>query len=256
MNHDNPAITSAILTPAGLLLSTVGVVAGAAGTRAVLKSMEPVELKPKNGGGSLPGTSYDLSGIYAENATFLAAPQADIQLDYLGNVGLSDNREDFQVMMEGGLPQAALVQNLSIRSKDGDPVPLTSFFAMQDGQVGFVIDENHPPVDQALVTYADGSREGALQQVGRLITNLNGKAADLAFSRAYLAVLNNQDIFDEPSETRDALVKSVLTELDGSQKWPDSPDNLAATDPLRAVWHGMELCAALAYQAAVAPPGS
>jgi hypothetical protein len=256
MNHQNP-IGSALLTPAGFLLAAGGITAGALGARAALRSMEPVPLEPKNGGGSLPAQSYNLNGIYAENATFSAGPQSDIQLDYLGDVGLTDNQEDFQVMMQGGIPQAALVRNLGVRSKDGDVVPLTSFFAKQDGQVGFVIDENFPPVeDQTTITFADGTRAGALAQVGRLVTNLTGQAADLAFSRAYLAVINNNDIFDEPSGTRDRLVKSVLEELDSTQTWPDSPDNLAATDPLRAVWYGMELCAALAYQAAVAPPGS
>lgn len=245
MYNQNPLLS--LVTPTSIAITLAGLTGGALITRAAMASALPVPLDPAKNN-EIPGKTYDINGIYAEAATVAASQNAAQYLRL--PVGLANNREDYELMLSQGLPMASLTPGLAVRSKDGDVIPLGSLFAMGDGNVGFVVDKDQPQVADALITFADGTPAGALAQVLRLVTNLTGDATDAVFNQAKVQALQQNDVFDEPSHATDTLIRGLLVKMKPDESWPTSTADLAATDPLRHVWQGMELVAALAYQAA------
>ncbi len=231
---------------AGLTVLGVGTVAAA---RAIERSAPPVTPGPS----PAPPTG-ELSGVFVPGATLggsnriaqaIRLPIA-IQLGAQGRISQSN------------FPLRTVAERLMIRSKEGDVVPLNDVIASPDGEVGFQIDQDTllrmgvaVPIDDALlssVNYADGEASGAREQILRLVCDLLPQVATEAYDAAVQAVEQQDALLDEPSGTRDAYVRSVLSKVKPDLPWPQDPDQLEAGSPAHRVWMGVDLVGQVAYQ--------
>lgn len=177
---------------------------------------------------------HDLSGIYAENAALGASS------DTMGfmrlPVGLSLAAPDADTLAV--IPGASRVESLSYR----DP---------SEGTVGPIAVINVFAGGNWRIQFSDGTgrqgAEGGLDSLGQIVTNLTPDAVYTVFTLAQLKVSKDNDVFDGPSGTMDAMVNHALRTLKNAD-WPTSSEGLKADDPLLAVWNGMSLVASLAYQ--------
>jgi len=179
---------------------------------------------------------HDLSGIYAENAAFAAAASA-LDFDMRLPVGLSIGAPDVETL--AAIPAASRVESLSYRDpSEGTIIPITVANVFTGGNWRIQFEDG---------TGQQGA-DGGLDTLGQVVTNLTPDAVYTVFALARARVSANNDVFDEPSGTMDALVNKALRSLKEGVDWPTSNEGLAADDPLLAVWNGMSLVASLAYQ--------
>jgi hypothetical protein len=198
----------------------------------------PKKKKAKKASAPTGPKVHDLSGIYAENAA-LGASSGTMEFLILP-VGLSIADPDADALAV--IPGASRVESLGYRDpSEGTVSPITVFNAFPSGSWR--------------IQFEDGSGQqggdGALDSLGQLVTNLTPDAVNAAYKAAQDSVMNNNDVYDEPSGTLDATVYGALKILKPETDWPASSDGLEADDPLLAVWNGMSLIASLAYQTQV-----
>lgn len=156
-----------------------------------------------------------------------------------------------------GFPRVTQPRRLLLLSKAGDRLPLQYLYATREGEVGFRVD-TEALLQRGIAydvtpdaTYADGTPEGAERQYGALITNLSRQLVERALNAAYVGVTQQNDDYSVPSETRDALIRRVLSEAVPSYDWSGAPGNLGGngydTGP-RMLWDGVSLIAQIANQ--------
>lgn len=231
----------------------VGVVAVSAGAYAVGKAIE--SRTPARTGVAPEPSEHELSGVYVPGATLLGSPKISSVLRLpiaLTTWSLTDG-DGAQAPTVAQFPSLSRAEHLVIRSRDGLLVPLEYITALPDGHVTFKVDEvalmkagiAYDVTDE--IMYADGTHKGALEQVGRLVTDLAGPVADTAYDAASSLILEGNR-FDEPSGSRDAYVAGVLREVAPKITWPDDPSTLGVGTPRWQVWMGVSLVGQIAQQ--------
>lgn len=259
-------------TGAGVaLLAGLGVLAVSGFAMANAIKAAPILPRPANGkSGSGKGkadepTPSPLSGVYAPGATVAASNfiTGDLRLPAALTVfPITESRDGSPTQTDFSL--VTQVQNLVIRSSQGDLVPLLWLTAQPDGEVAFKVDQDALlgagiglPMADVLptVTYADGTAKGARTQVSRLVTDLTAEAAEIAWDFALFRVNSKNDLFDEASITLDNYTREALKTIGGNTQtdvdkldWSRSPNNLVPGTPAYRTWYGVQLLGQLAYQ--------
>ena len=201
-----------------------------------------------NRGGSLfpfskpsPSTP-SLNGLFAEGATLGASPviSQHVRLPIALTTGdmstssfsLDELREEF--------PLVTRAYDLEYRDQEGEFLPLDVFFATSK------VAHMHGP---SVGLHFDSSLENSRDEVLRLVTNLTGAAATDAFNAATSAVMTRDDLFDEPSVTRDGFVRAFVNSRSPGA-WPESPEQLPPGSAAYKTWMGVDLISQIAYQVA------
>lgn len=189
------------------------------------------------------------SGVYAQGATVSAsghvfAPPIAISMY---DIATGDGEG---APTTANYPYMTRAETLVVRTADGELVPLEYFVAKADGTMYLKIDEEAVAaagIDPSLVKVElpKGSVE---ERIGRLVTDLAGLAAKTAYYAAVERITKHNDNLAEPSGTRDAYVRGVLSNLVKSVDWSGAPESLRVGTVAWEVWMGVDLMGQLAYQ--------